>query len=222
MSEPKAKPRAKQTAEEPIPAGVFSEWLEAFEASLLGDRENDVPCGDCIGCCNSSYFIHIKPTDVRALQAIPPDLRFSAPGMPEGHSLLGYDRKGACPMMKAGRCAIYASRPGTCKAYDCRVFAAAGIPAGGREKDGVNQRVKRWIFAHPTPHDRMLHDAVIEAARFISNRAEVFPGGRAPDNPSQIAILAVRSRSLFLEGADRATPEKEIARRIVEIDRDTP
>lgn len=203
----------------PLSAGVFSEWLASFEGSLAGAAENVVPCGDCIACCSSSYFIHIKPTDIRALKAIPKELRFAAPGMPEGHSLLGHDRKGSCALLKEGRCSIYQARPGTCKAYDCRVFAAAGIAAGGREKQGVNLRVRQWTFEYTTLNDRAIHDAVRAAAKFISTRADAFPDGRAPDNPSQIAILAIQCRSLFLGSSTADLPATEIAHRIVAIAR---
>ena len=211
--------RGTKAAEESVPAGVFSEWLARFEASLRGTVGNDVPCGDCIGCCSSSYFVHVAPDDVDALRAIPADLRFEAPGMSPGHTLLGYDGKGFCPMMKARSCTIYEDRPGTCRTFDCRVFAAAGIPAGGPEKDGVNRRVRRWRFEYPSPRDRASHQAVRDAARFISTRADAFPGGRAPDNPSHIAILAIRCRNLFLDGADAGRPATETAIEIAAIGR---
>lgn len=209
------RPKFGESDVVPLSAGVFTKWLASFEGSLAGATENVVPCGDCIACCSSSYFIHIKPTDIRALKAIPKELRFAAPGMPEGHSLLGHDRKGACALLKEGRCTIYQARPGTCKAYDCRVFAAAGIPAGGREKQEVNLRVQQWAFEYTTPLDRAMHDAIRTAAKFITTRADAFPDGRAPDNPSQIAILAIQCRNLFLDSSAANLPATEIAHRIV-------
>lgn len=208
------------TAPEPVPAGVFSRWLDTFLKALEGDGNHDVPCGDCIGCCSSSYFIHIGKDDHAARQAIPADRRFAAPGMPKGHELMGYDARGLCPMLENSRCTIYAARPGTCRQYDCRIFAAAGMEAGGAEKRIINNRVRAWTFEYPTEHDRALHQAVREAATFLRERRDAFPGGRVPDNPSQIALIALRAHAVFLDGAARGLDPAEVAERIVAASRD--
>ena len=49
-------------------------------------------------------------------------------------------------MLSCGNCTIYAQRPQTCLDYDCRVFAAAGIDAGGADKAVINRRVHEWRF----------------------------------------------------------------------------
>lgn len=207
---------------EHFPAGDFSAWLRQFRASLTGDGGVDVACGDCVGCCSSSQFIHLMPHDRGALEQVPPQLLFKAPGLPEGHSLMGYEAHGICPMLEGGKCTIYQSRPQTCRNYDCRLFAAAGIVAGGDEKAAINARVKRWRFAYPTPRDREEHRAVTAAARFIREHADSFPGGRVPDNPSQLAIVAVKSYEVFLP-ADRVAEtgrpqrsEAEVAAAVVD------
>jgi Fe-S-cluster containining protein len=199
---------------EPLAAGVFSQWLEGFLASLP-DGENDVPCGDCIGCCSSSYFIHVTPEDKAARAAIPKKLLFKAPGLPRGNHLLGHDEKGHCPMLHAGTCTIYAVRPGTCRRYDCRIFAAAGIAAGDEEARVINERVRRWSFEFPTPRDRDLLEAVRKAAAFLQEHAEAFPGGRVPTQPSQLALAAVRAHEVFLRAEDGRSPQ-EIAREVME------
>jgi uncharacterized protein len=185
-----------------LPAGDFSAWLRRTRQALLEDADTDVACGDCSGCCTSSYFIRIKPGETRALASIPVGLRVAAPGLPAGHVLMGYDTRGHCPMLANGRCSIYTDRPQTCRTYDCRVFSAAGIAAGDSDKTTINQRVQRWQFSYPTELDRREHRAVRRTASFIRQNAQCFPGGRAPGNPSQVAILAIKSYTVMLEVDD--------------------
>jgi hypothetical protein len=120
--------------------------------------------------------------------------------MPKGHKVLAYDKRGVCPMLRPSGCSVYAKRPQTCRSYDCRIFAAAGIAAGGHDKAGINARVDRWIFTYPTERDRDEHDAVRAAAAFIRDKAASFPGGRAPGDPSQLAVLALKAYAVFLRG----------------------
>ncbi len=135
---------------------------------------------------------------------------------------MGYDNKGQCPMLNDSKCSIYENRPKTCRDYDCRVFAAAGIVAGDEETLSINRRVERWQFSYPAESDREEHQAVQATAEFIRDNAKYFPGGRVPDNPSQLAILAIKSYKLFL--ADKSPKENgdaysddELANAIVEI-----
>ena len=146
----------------PLPAGDFSAWLAAMQAALRGEQDADVPCAGCTACCTSSQFVHIEPDETDALAHIPAALLFPAPRLPRGHVLLGYDERGHCPMLVDGRCSIYEHRPRTCRTYDCRVFAAAGLDA---DQPAVAARVGRWRFAYPTDADRDRHDAVRAAAR---------------------------------------------------------
>src|SRR4051812_18756771 len=105
------------------PAGEFSSWLRHTRRALhLKTVGADVPCGECTGCCRSSLFIHIKPEETRARARIPKALQFPAPGLPKGNVLMGYNKKGECPMLVDGKCSIYEDRPQTCRDYDCRIF----------------------------------------------------------------------------------------------------
>ena len=185
-----------------LPAGDFSSWLRHARDALLTDGGTDVACGECVGCCTSSYFIHIRPEEGDVLSRIAKDIPVAAPGLPKGHVLLGYDQKGVCPMLVDGTCSIYEHRPLTCRQYDCRVFAAAGISAGGGDKARINERVRRWAFSYPTEGDRDEHRAVRAAAAFIREHAECFPGGRTPSDPSQLAVLALKAYGVFLGEGD--------------------
>ena len=109
------------------PAGDFSTWLKStIEGQKSGDG-NDVPCGECVACCTSSYFIHIGPEETNTLSHIPSKLKFPAPGLPKGNIVLGFDEDGKCPMFVDSKCSIYEHRPKTCRTYDCRIYPATGI-----------------------------------------------------------------------------------------------
>ncbi len=201
-----------------LPAGDFSAWLRAMRESLDGKADSDVPCGDCCACCASSHFVHVGPDEDDALAHIPPALLFPAPGLPAGHAVMGYDQRGRCPMLaEDGRCGIYDHRPRTCRVYDCRVFAAAGIAADGAE---ITRRARRWTFAYPGRRDREEHDAVRAAARFVRERAGCFPGG-APRDPARIAVLAVEASDVFLDLAGEAADAAGAAGMTARAPRDT-
>ena len=205
-----------------LPAGDFSSWLRHARSVLIIENGTDVNCGECIACCNSSQFIHVRPDETRTLGRIGKDLLVAAPGLPKGHVLLGYDKNGFCPMMVNGKCSIYEHRPLTCRNYDCRVFAAAGLAAGDDDKARITERVRRWKFSYPAKSDHDEHLAVQAAAKFIREHAECFPGGKIPSNPSQLAILAIKAYDVFLKKdggsvkTGRASLDTEVANAIVE------
>jgi Fe-S-cluster containining protein len=194
------EPRDSHTGD--LPAGVFGVWLEQMRAALRHEADADVPCGSCCACCSTSHFVHVGPDEREALAHIPRELLFPAPGMPAGHVVLGHDQRGRCPLLDdGGRCTVYEHRPLTCRTYDCRVFAAAGIDA---DREEITRRARRWRFAEAAPRDREAHAAVRVAARFVRDNAPAFPGGAVPDDPGQLAVLAVRVAGVFLPGGQAA------------------
>jgi uncharacterized protein len=202
-----------------VAAGPFGKWLEATRAALRGDVGTDVPCGDCVGCCVSSYFIPVRPTDTRALERIPTELLVNSPGTGGRNLLMGYREDGTCPMLASGKCTIYDARPQTCRDYDCRIFAAAGIDAGGDDKFVINRRVHEWRFAYPTDAEQQTHEAVKRTAAFIRDKKASFPGGRAPTAPTGIAVLAVKTYAVFLDPNVDAKRDEAIAAEIVAASR---
>jgi Fe-S-cluster containining protein len=198
-----------------IAAGAFVAWLEQARASLRGTQGADVPCGDCVGCCVSSYFIPVRPEDKTALDSIPAKYLVHAPNEPRGQWLMGYREDGTCPMLVDRQCTIYGQRPQTCRDYDCRIFAAAGIAAGGDDKAVINRRVQAWRFTYPAEADRAAHAAVQAAATFISTRRDSFPGARAPTAPTGIAVLALKVYPVFLDPALSTQPDEAIALAII-------
>lgn len=181
---------------EPLCAGSFSAWLVAMQQALRGEAVSDVPCNGCTACCTSSQFVHIGPDETETLARIPPELQFPTPRRPPGHVLLGYDDQGRCPMLVDGQCSIYEHRPKTCRTYDCRVFPAAGLEIDDEDQRAIGRRARRWRFDFPTEVDRVKHDAVRAAARYVRERG---PRG-APANATEHAVMAIELHEAFLRG----------------------
>jgi hypothetical protein len=183
------------STDQTIPAGSFSTWLAQMDRALAGEADSDVPCGPCTGCCTASQFIHIGADETATLARIPAPLLFPAPRAPEGHVLMGYDERGHCPMLSDGACSIYEDRPRTCRTYDCRVFAAAGVDPDASSQPDIAARVARWRFDHPTSLDEAAHAAVRAAAERARQHPDDLPDGVDVSNPIQLAIVAIRRRS---------------------------
>ncbi len=181
-----------------------------MRAALAGGPGMDVACGDCVGCCTSSYYIKVRAGEA-ALQHIPSGRLVPSPGEP-GTQLMGFDADGHCPMFGAGGCSIYPHRPDTCRTYDCRIFTAAGMQAGAG-KTTINERVARWRFEFASEAEQREQRAVQAAATFLRQHPVRFPGGHIPSRPSDIAVLAVKAYPVFLDGEPQDT---DIASRIVE------
>jgi hypothetical protein len=198
---------------EVLAAGPFSAWVDEVRAALRGGSETDVACGTCTACCTSSQFVHIEPDEAGALAAIPPELLFPAPLMPPGHVLLGYDERGRCPMLGDHGCTIYASRPRTCRTYDCRVFPATGLDLGADEpgKADIARRARRWRFDPPTGDDTVRRRAVEAAAAYLRHHADRLPDGAVPPTTTQLAALAVDVHEAFLSGPEPPADEVLVA-----------
>jgi uncharacterized protein len=205
--------------EQVVDAGPFGLWLKQMQASLQGNAGTEVPCGECRGCCVSSYFIPVRASDSRALTAIPIQFLVKAPNQPAGQMMMGYRDDGTCPMLAERECTIYQDRPQTCRDYDCRIFAAAGIDAGDDSKVVINNRVRAWRFSYESDLDRSSHDAVLAAAAFIKTKANCFPSGRAPTASTGIAVLAIKSYEVFLRADLRGVADQEIANEIIKSSR---
>lgn len=184
----------------PLPAGNFSDWLQAMRKALAGSDGMDVACGDCVGCCTSSYFIKIRPHEIETRRRTGEECLEPAPNAPAGTMLMGYGANGHCAMFRGGGCSIYQHRPDTCRTYDCRVFAAAGNTPGD-DKPVISERVARWRFDYPTEADRAEHRAVTAAANFLRRYPVRFPGGAVPSRPNEIAVLAVKAYQVFLHAS---------------------
>jgi Fe-S-cluster containining protein len=181
-----------------LPAGEFSAWLETMNLAIETGGTTDVPCGECNACCRGSYFIHVDPSESESLTAIDESLLFPAPGRPEGHRLLGFDESGTCPMLREDRCTVYASRPRTCRTYDCRIFAATGIAEHGSDKSEITDRARRWRFDYADERAREQHGALIAAAAFLVGDDHDLDG-LLPLNVTQLAMLIIRLNRTLIE-----------------------
>jgi len=180
-----------------LSAGEFSNWVDEFTRTMKGTGRGDAPCGECVGCCTSSKFIHIRPTDKDALNVIPKEVMFQAPGLSEGYYLLGYNDKGHCPLFKAGKCSIYGSRPETCRQYDCRALATTNIRITD-ESEEITRKANSWEFEFSSDRSIELHSSVKLAGEFLSKYANKFPNGFIPPLSIQVAVMAIRVHSIFL------------------------
>lgn len=181
------------------PAGAFGAWLEAMRAVLRGEQEADVPCDGCVGCCVSSYPIPVRPTDVEALERIP-SRHLHLPVTPGDTARMGFREDGTCPMLEAGQCTIYPYRPRTCRDYDCRIYAAAGLLPDG-ERPVIQERVREWEFTIADEQDRRQAQSVRTAAHFIRAQAALFPSPMRAHSATAVAVLAVKTCELFSDGA---------------------
>jgi Fe-S-cluster containining protein len=205
------------------PAGDFSAWLRQTHQALKSKSTDAiVPCDDCSACCRSSLFIHIKSEEKQTLSKIPKNLLFSAPGLPKGNVLMGYDSSGKCPMFQNNKCAIYEFRPQTCREFDCRVFAATRIELNNEAQSLIADRVRQWAFEYPGDQDQSDLSTLSASVKFLRDRKNLFPTGVVPNNPTQLAVFAIKVFQVFevLGGAKLTNREKlpdvEIAKRILE------
>jgi Fe-S-cluster containining protein len=203
-----------------IDAGNFAQWLTAMLASLRGEAGTQVPCGDCVGCCVSSYHIALRPQDEHVVARVPAEHLLSAPNAPLGYRYMAYRDDGTCPMLLERRCSVYEHRPQTCRDYDCRVFTAAGIDSAGTGKRMINERIAAWRFSYATEKDRETHAAVQSAARFIVTHAARLPSVQFPTAPTGIAVLALKSYTVFLDATTPADDPMQTAQAIIAASRE--
>ena len=168
-----------------IPAGPVAAWVAEARAALASGSAVDVPCGSCTACCRSAYFIHVEPDEERARARIPRALLVPAPGLPKGHLVMGFDQQGRCPMLVDDACSIYDDRPRTCRRYDCRVFAVAGVDPADDGKPLVADRVRRWQLDVSRDEDR-------DALRAVRDAVVVLRARGTARTEGELAIEAVR------------------------------
>ena len=177
-----------------LDAGEFSAWSDGMRDALLGERDAAVPCGTCTACCTSAQFIHIAPDETDTLAHIPAALQFPAPGLPAGHVVLGYDERGHCPMFVDNACSIYEHRPRTCRTYDCRIFAATGVPPEADTLPLIAAQSRRWRFRYASDDDRAEHEALQATAAAMGAEAAAQGTDVGPVSATGLAVQAARSR----------------------------
>ena len=182
-----------------VDAGDFGQWVRSMTASLLGESGNDVPCGDCVGCCSSSWPIALRPSDAKVVAHIPVEWLIDPDNAPSGLRYMGYREDGTCPMLQSGRCSVYSDRPQTCRDFDCRLFTATGIHSAGDDKPLINARIARWRFSYATPADEAVHQAMRSAVAFLNHPTTRALAPRLPTSPIALAGLAFKAHRVFLD-----------------------
>src|SRR6478609_3360865 len=144
-----------------------------MRAVLRGEQDADVPCGTCVGCCVSSYPIPLRTEDELARAQVP-EQWLLGPAKAGERWLMGFREDGSCPFLSQRSCSIYAGRPQTCRDYDCRIYAAAGLLPDG-ERQAIAERVGAWEFGFSSAQDNADAKAVMLAAQFIRANQALFP-----------------------------------------------
>ena len=121
--------------------------------------------------------------------------------MPPGYLLLGYDERGACPVLVDDHCSIYDDRPLVCRTYDCRIYAATASRRTRRDRPAGTALALRLRDGA----DGELHEAVLAAVRFIREHPACLPSRAAYEQPIRVATLGVAAHEAFCEGARAAT-----------------
>ena len=105
-------------------------------------------------------------------------------------------------MLGPAGCSIYRARPRACRAYDCRVLAAAGVDVSADGKPAIAARVARWRFEVDDDEDRRRLAAIRAAAAYLHRHAHDLPAEVRPPNETATAVVAVMLHGLFLDGGD--------------------
>jgi len=198
-----------------VAAGSFAIWLNQIQQALRGQGGTDVPCGECVGCCVSSYYIPLRAADEPVAAQVPEAMLHVTGPAEAPQQWMAYGADGHCPMLRNRQCTVYAQRPQTCRDYDCRIFAAAGIAAGDAVRHVINERVAAWQFSYDSPAEQNAHQAVTAAAAFIAAHQHDIDGIRFPGGPTGIAVLALKVYGVFLDEALRDADATTIAWAII-------
>jgi hypothetical protein len=188
-----------------------------MRAVLRGQQEAVVPCDGCLGCCVSGYQVPLRPDDTTALDEVPA-AQLVLPRGGAGLARMLPRTDGSCPMLDQGRCRIYAGRPRTCRDYDCRIYAAAGLAPDG-PRPLIRARVREWAFSYGDGEERQAA-AVRRAAQFIRRHAALFPPAMRAHSAAAAAVLAVKVYPLFLERGGGGAPAEERVRHVLEAVRE--
>ena len=188
---------ANLSAAHPLSAGEFSTWLTPCGARWRGSGH---------GCRLRKLrrLLHLvvfhqgaaaRNRNAEAHRTrIPQHCGRRTPGN-LGH---GLRRAGSLPEFAGGGCSIYPHRPDTCRIYDCRIFTAAGMNAGAG-RSTINERIAHWRFEYASDDARREHRAVDRCRQLPAPAPGAIPGGHIPSRPADIAVLAVKAYTVFMD-----------------------
>lgn len=137
------------------PSAIVDEARHSLEA--------DVPCNGCTACCRGS---EVTVTEEEAER-----LGYENTRELYGRRVLAHQSDGACVFLENDRCGIHEQRPETCRVFDCRRMAIAGVLPATRPH--VADRVKQWRIVVEQPRDRELVAQAHDLARQMLNEGLV-------------------------------------------------
>jgi hypothetical protein len=114
---------------------------EAFLAAWWRGDAGPVPCGGCTACC---YYEGIPVDAKRDRQRLP---HLLTERNADRELVLQRRADGACIHLGERGCTVYEHRPGVCRSFDCRAFAAMGIV----ERCGPGRKTPDWEFSGKSP-----------------------------------------------------------------------
>ena len=88
---------------------------DRWRALVLGRSTGQ--CADCHACCRSGYVIGLSTAEAKQI----------AHTVIDGHAVLMPDKDGVCPHFIDNKCTVYKVRPQSCRSFDCRDLAFAGL-----------------------------------------------------------------------------------------------
>lgn len=166
-----------------------------------GERvSKPVPCNGCTACCDAvKVRVHAareSPEDLQHLDLIPePD------AVVAGSMLLRKREDGACVHLGPTGCTVYEHRPRTCRMFDCRIGAVAGL----REHFGPdNHPSPPWVPAQHNARDRAWTRLLIQASQEYIARQ-----GDAAWEPSDAAEYAYGKLDAALRAQEGETRRRE-------------
>jgi hypothetical protein len=110
-----------------------------FLAAWWRGDAGPVPCGHCSTCCYYEGIVVDRKRDRRRLPHLLTERNA------DGDLVLQRRADGACIHLGERGCTVYDQRPGVCRSFDCRAFAAMGIA----EHCAPGHLLPDWEFAGP-------------------------------------------------------------------------
>lgn len=95
---------------------LISKYFEdRWQALVFGKGTGQ--CDSCHGCCRADYIIGLSKAEAAEIPHTVVD----------GHAVILPDEHGVCPYLIDNACSIYEKRPMSCRHFDCRDMAFAGL-----------------------------------------------------------------------------------------------
>jgi len=97
--------------------------LRAYRAEVLKEPQPGaaVACGTCRACCRT-FDVEVKARDNEREPTLQITGKWRTNRYGEGITTLQHQPDGTCAHLTPEGCAVYATRPDTCRTFDCRTY----------------------------------------------------------------------------------------------------